>query len=101
MRVEGRYSSLGRAEAALSTWRGLYGDSEADPRDRYFRVRHLPGAEGVQRSVDAKRENVNKWWDETKAERARANARAFPYAVVSFTDLEEADAVDAEGEVKA
>lgn len=71
MRVEGRYESQRLAKLALRQWRGLYGDPEADPADRFFRVRYLPDAEP-----------------------------SHPWAVVSFTDREEADAVDAEGELQ-
>ena len=75
MRIEARYDTERYAKLALRRWRGLYGDPEADPEDRWFRVRHLP--------------------DDSKP-----YSRVCPYAVVSFTDREEADACDEQGEVK-
>lgn len=77
MRIEARYADKATARLGLRRWRGLYGDPEADhmalednDTDRYFRIRFLPDAEPGNR-----------------------------YAVVSFTDREDADAVDADGEV--
>jgi len=77
MRVEGRYDTKSHAKLALRRWRGLYGDPEADFEDRFFRVRYVP------------KSLIAPWKDQC------------PWAVVSFTDREEADAVTAQGEVKA
>lgn len=83
MRIEARYADKATARLGLRRWRGLYGDPEADPEDRWFRVRFLP--------PDLVRDGPNV---------EEAETEQYPYAVVSFTDREEADAVDADGEIK-
>lgn len=81
MRVEGRYDSESHAKLALRRWRGLYGDPEVDPEDRFFRVRHMP-----QNGSGGPLVNF---------------AENYPWAVVSLTDREEADVCDEQGEIKA
>lgn len=71
MRIEGRYDSKSHAKLALRRWRGLYGDPEADPENRWFRVRFLP----------------------------HGDTQFYSWAVVSFTDCEEADACNEQGEI--
>lgn len=71
MRVEGRYDSQRHAKLALRQWRGLYGNPEVDSEHRFFRVRFL----------------------------AHGDTQFYSWAVVSFTDREEADAVSEQGEV--
>lgn len=70
--ILGWYESERLAKLALRQWRGLYGDPETDPEDFFFRVRYL---------------GPSKRYPE------------YSWAIVSFTDQDEADAVNEQGEI--